>query len=153
MGFGASKKFHHKYLFTVEVDGFGSAAFTTCSALEVEVEEVTVHEGGSLLAAKKEPGKAKYTDVTLTRGVSGDSDFAIWMNTVVEGASGKGLPEPSFRRAVSIIQTDRAGATLRRWDLVNAWPKKWKAGEWDAGSSEAVMEELVICFDYFLLGQ
>jgi hypothetical protein len=41
---------------------------------------------------------------------------------------------------------------LRRWTLHNAWPVKFKAGDWDNDSDENVIEALTLTFDFFDLG-
>ncbi len=66
--------------------------------------------------------------------------------------SGLGLVEPYFKRNLDIVQQDRDGSTLRRWTLHNAWPVKFKAGDWDNESDENVIESLTLTFDFFDLG-
>ena len=153
MGFGAPRSYHKRFSFEVEIDGIGSAGFMSCSGLSAEVETIEIHEGGGLKPSSKDPGKVSFPPITLRRGVTTDLDTYAWFLTVAEGTSGLGLPDPLFRRGVSINQLNRAGAVIRQWDLVDAWIKKIQVGDWDSNSNEANVEEIVIEMDHWLLSE
>ena len=141
---GAPRTFHKKFLFQVEIDGVGWAGFTSCSELAAEVAEVAHYEGGAVIPDKS-PGRVTFPDLTLERGATFDVDLFAWFNTVSELVSGIGLPDPTYKRNLSIVQKNRAGVTVRRWNVFGAWPKKFSAGEWDNDSEEVRIETLELC--------
>lgn len=146
---GSARIYDPKMLFTVEIDSFQSAAFMTCSDIAGEFGEISIREGGSLIA-EKSPGLLNFDDVTLTRGVAkGDSDLYLWWNQCGDAASNAGALEPIYKRTIDIVQRDRAGDERKRWRLVDAWPKRFVAGDWDNSAEENVVETLVICYKYF----
>jgi phage tail-like protein len=149
---GKPRSFFKRFAFLVEVEGVASAAFSKCSELSVEVAKVEYYEGGSLIP-NKSPGRLTFSDVTLERGATLDRDLFNWFQDVAVTSSGLGLPDPSYKRNLDIVQQDRDGKTLRRWSLYRAWPIKFVAGEWDNGSDENVIESVTLTYDYFELAR
>lgn len=142
--------YHHKYRFSIETSGFLRAGFNSCSAIKAESGDVEHREGGSLIAFK-EPGLLTYPDVTLSRGVAQDFDLYMWWMATANAVSDAGFATPGYKRDVDIVQWDRIGAEVRRWTLVNAFPKSFQAGEWNNDNNEVVVEELVLRYDFFKL--
>jgi len=153
MAFGTPRNYYKKYLFEVQIDGIAWAGFMSCSGLSFETETIEINEGGLNRPAAKDPGRVKFEPITLKRGATDDLDTYAWAIAVNEGASGIGLPSQVVKRNVSIVQKDRSGVVLRRWNVVNAWPKKFTAGDWDNSSNEATIEEMVLEHDYFALAE
>jgi phage tail-like protein len=147
---GNPKSFHHRFKFVVEVDLFGSAAFQKCSELSVEAANIQYFEGGSLIP-NKSPGRLTFTDVTLERGATQDTDMFDWFQDVALASSGTGMVDPFYKRSADIVQRDRDDSELRRWNLVRAWPTKFVAGDWDNEADEVVIETLTLTFDWFEL--
>ncbi|MEE8573054.1 MAG: phage tail protein [Gemmatimonadota bacterium] len=148
MPIGSPRNFHKKFKYLVEIDGFVSFAFQTCSALEAEVATVEQWEGGAL-QADKSPGRATVSDITLERGVTDDLDAWNWFKEVLNMSAGTGVVTPNHIRGVEIVQLDRDASELRRWALIGPWPKKFVAGDWDGTADENVVETLVLSIDGF----
>ena len=144
--------FHKKFKFIIEEAGLAVAAFQKASELSVEAAKIEYFEGGSL-TPDKAAGRLTFSDVTLERGVTIDRDLYDWFLQVANAASDTGLNEPDYKRTLDIVQQDRLGNTLRRWRLVNAWPMKFNAGDWDNDADENVIEQVVLTYDYFELVQ
>lgn len=140
---GTPRNFHTKFKFVVEIDGVRSAAFMSCSELSVEFAVVEQWQGGAI-ASQKDPGRATFAPVTLSRGVTDDFDFFTWAQQVGDAAKQQGLANPAYKRNMDIVQLDRDGTELRRWRLQNCWPSKYKAGDWDNDADENVVEELQV---------
>lgn len=140
--------FHKKFKFIVEEAGLTVAAFQKASELSVEAAKVEYFEGGSVIPDKA-PGRLTFTDVTLERGVTLDRDLYDWFLDVANAAADTGLNEPDFKRTLDIVQQDRLGNELLRWRLVNAWPMKFVAGDWDNEADENVIEQVTLTYDYF----
>jgi phage tail-like protein len=147
---GTPRQFFKRFKFIVEIDDVASAGFQKCSELSVEVASVEYFEGGSLIPAKS-PGRLKFSDVTLERGATKDHDLFDWVQQVGDAVANAGLVEPRFKRNLDIVQQDRAGSTLRRWQIAGAWPVKFVAGAWDNETDENVIESVTLTFDYFTL--
>lgn len=147
--FGIPRNFYKKFKFVVEIAGVAHAGFQTCSDIRIQVAKVEHYEGGVLIPSKQ-PGRVTVPDVTLTRGATDDLDLYLWMQQVV--AIGGILEDPDQKRSIDIVQQSRTGAEVRRWTLVNAWPIDWKAGDWDNGADENTIEEIILAYDYPVLG-
>lgn len=140
--------FHKKFKFVIEEAGLAVAAFQKMSELSVEAAKIEYHEGGSLIPDKS-PGRLTFTDVTLERGVTIDQSLYSWFLEVANAAADAGQNEPDFKRTLDLVQLDRAGNELLRWRLVNAWPMKFNAGDWDNEADENVIEQVTLTYDYF----
>ncbi|MCG8416632.1 MAG: phage tail protein [Proteobacteria bacterium] len=150
MTLGTPRTFHKKFKFVVEIDGFAFAGFQKMSELSVEVAKIEYFEGGKLIP-NKSPGRLTFSDVTLERGAAQDVDMYTWMRETADAASGIGLVEPQFKRNLELVQQERDDTPLRRWSLVNAWPMKFVAGDWDNEADEVVIESLTLTYDFFNL--
>ena len=136
-------KYHKKYTFRVEIDGIEKAAFRTVGGpLQVSVEVVEENEGGSL-SPSKEMGRVTYENVTLTGGVTDNIELWEWMKAAIDG------DDAAAEKDLSIVQTDRAGEEIRRWDCFSCKPVRFVAGDWDATASENVVEEFEVSIESF----
>lgn len=150
MVLGTPRHFERKYKFLVEIDGFTSAKFQTCSALEGELATIEYSEGGTEYPTK-EPGRVAYSDLTLERGATDDLDAYNWWTETIDAAANAGANSPDFKRNVDVVVIDRDASELKRWTLNSAWPKKFVAGEWDNEADEINIEQLVLAFEFFEL--
>jgi len=157
MVFGKARSFHKKFKFVVDIDGFeetvpntGAAGFQKCSELSYEVAKIEYFEGGRLIPDKS-PGRVTYSDVTLERGATRSQEMYDWARDVANAAANSGQIDPQYKRNVDIIQQDRDGTSLRKWTLVNAWPTKFTAGEWDNDADENNIEMITLTYDSFFL--
>jgi len=146
---GVTRSYYKKFKFVVEEAGIRFAGFQTCGEIAIEVAKIEHFEGGSLIP-NKQPGRVTVPDVELTRGASDDLDLWGWMQQVV--AASQVVVDPSQKRTLDIIQQDRTGAELRRWTLINAWPVRFKAGDWDNNADENVVESITLAYDYPSIG-
>lgn len=149
---GVPRVFHKKFKFIVEIDGIGSAAFQSMSELSAEFGTVEHREGGVLIPDKS-PGLMTFADVTLARGATQDRQLYDWFEETADAAQNAGTIDPLYKRLVSALQLDRDNTVLREWRIYNAWIKKFVAGDWDNDAEEAVIEQVILTFDYFKLIQ
>lgn len=150
---GTPRNYDKRFLFAVEIDGLEVAWFTSVSALEAEIGVVEQHEGGQLTTADKSLGKVKFSDVTLAIGATKNRELYDWWLQVVDVAANSGLVDADYKKNLAIVQKDRDGTTKRRWNLYDAFPMKFKAGEWDANAEENVVQEMTLAYRYFDLSQ
>lgn len=124
------------FKFGIEIAGIVEAMFTDCSGLSVERETLPVEEGGVNDYVHKLPDRIKYGAVTLKRGVA---DTALWDWFC------KGLYDGKVeRKNVSIVLFSDDRSKSKRWNLSNAYPTRWQAGEFRTDSNQTFVETLEI---------
>ena len=128
--------------FALEVDGPVKVTgyFTEVSGIGSEnevVEHKVVNDQGQEMV-QKVPGRLKFGDVTLKRGLTHDISFWDWRELVEQGKMDKA------RANCSIIMFDRDYEPIVRWDLENAWPSKVSGPSLSSGSNDFSVEELVL---------
>ncbi len=124
--------------FVVEIDGITSAGFSECTGLDSESDAIDYREGNEDIVVRKLPGLKKFSNITLKRGVSTNSELWDWRKTVMDGVI--------ERKNCSVILFDERGVSgggeRVRWNLQNAWPSKWVGAELKASASEIAVETL-----------
>ncbi len=129
------------YQFALELQGVVTGYFSEVSGIGSEsqiVEHKVVDEAGRDFIQKL-PGRLKWTDVTLKRGITGSMQIWDWRQLVVDGDM-KGA-----RQNCSILMFDRSSEEpAARWDFVAAWPSKVTGPSIKADSNDFAIEELTI---------
>jgi phage tail-like protein len=135
------------FQFRVEIDGGGvqftgedAAYFTEVSGLgsehEVVEQQATDNQGNPIIL--KVPGRLKWEDVVLKRGITTSLTIWDWRKKAEEGKMSEA------RAAVSISMMDTDGSDVARWDLVDAWPSKVSGPAPKSDSNEFGIEEMTI---------
>ena len=75
---------YSSYRFWVEIDGLTEGAFSECTGLQVETEVFEWEEGGLNQFKYRLPGRMKFTNLTLKRGIA-TADLWKWYAEGVEG--------------------------------------------------------------------
>ena len=130
------------YSFRVEIDGITRAGFRNCSGLDTSQTAGTYREGTDQgMTVRKLPGLITYSDITLSRGITSDSELWQWRQTVMSGEAD--------RRNLSIVLMNDKGEDAIRWNVRNCWPTKWTGPTLDATSDEVAIEELNLTHEGF----
>lgn len=125
------------YSFLVEIDGVADTAFSEVSGLSAEAEVIEYREGSDkLTSSRKLPGRVRYGDVTLRRGVTTSRVLFDWWMTAVNGNV--------QRRNVAVILLDDARQEVRRWLLREAWIAKFEIGPLQAKGNEVLIESILL---------
>jgi phage tail-like protein len=90
----------------------------------------------------KMPGRLKWGDITLKRGITSDMQIWDWRKQVEQGDV-KGA-----RRNGSIVMYNSTLEERARWDFKNAWPSKVSGPAPKADDNAIGIEELVIVHEY-----
>ncbi len=130
--------------YTVEVQGMVKGYFTECSGLGSEhevIEHKVVDEKGKEVILKL-PGRLKWENITLKRGITDNMDIWDWRKKVedgdVEGARSNG----------SIVMFDQSlSQEMARWNFENAWPVKVSGPSVKSDSNEIGIEELALAHE------
>lgn len=114
-----------------------SAGFAEVVVGDAEIDVVEYREGTDLLSStRKLPGRVRYGNTVLRRGITQDLDLYEWFSAIRDG--------DLQRRNVVIVLQDASHADVRRWLLRDAWVVKLAGPTLNAKGGEVVMEELVL---------
>ncbi len=126
--------------FKLELSGKVAGFFTELSGIGSEhdvVEHKVVDEGGREIT-RKIPGRLKWGDVTLKRGITSDLSIWNWRDCVVKGDL------KTARIPATISMMDRGYNVIASWTLHNAWPSKCTGPNLKADGNEIGLEEVTI---------
>ncbi|ADI12110.1 MULTISPECIES: phage tail protein [Streptomyces] len=129
--------------FGLEFDSVLIRQITEVSGLKMEqdVIELKQNTADGKYAIKKLPGRPKAGEVTVTRGLTEDNSFEQWIK---DSRFGKMV---SARRNGSIIVYDYEGMPIKRYKLINAWPKSLEISTLKAGDTSVLTEKLSITYE------
>lgn len=126
--------------FTIDFGGAVVGAFRECTGLGSENEVVEYKASGDKgkFVMKKVPGRMKWNNITLKRGITDAMDMWKWRKKVEDGKVDEA------RANGSIVMYDQKNTAVARWDFVNAWPSKLTGPSANATNNEVGIEELEI---------
>ncbi|MFJ3924632.1 phage tail protein [Streptomyces sp. NPDC090022] len=129
--------------FGLEIDGVVIKQINEVTGLKMEqdVIELKTNTADGKYLIKKLPGRPRAGEVTLTRGLTADNNFEKWIKDARFGKMG------SARKGGAIIVFDYEGQPIKRYTLVNAWPKSLEISSLKAGDTSVLTEKLVITYE------
>ena len=127
------------YSFLVEIDGIAHAAFSEVFGLSAEAEVIEYRNGSDLTSTRKLPGRIRYGNVTLRRGLTTTRELYDWWMTVVNGNL--------QRRNVVVVLLDDARQPVLRWLLHSAWIAKIEFGNLHAKGNDVLIESVEIAHE------
>jgi phage tail-like protein len=130
--------------FALDLSGAVKGYFTEVSGIgsENEVIEQKVVSGKGIEVILRIPGRLKWGDITLKRGITSSMELWDWRKKVEEGKV------KDARKNGSIVMFDRELKEVARWNFVNAWPSKITGPSPKADSNEIGIEELTIVHEH-----
>lgn len=142
---------YKSFRFEVEISGnmvFAKAGFQKVSGLKMNTDVIEYREGGDNITVTKTPGLVKFDPITLERGMSEDTDMWDWASKIFH------MDETShtqkFRANVKIKLKDcRTGDVVKIWEIPNAWISRYETGEFDATSSNVMIETMELQHEGF----
>jgi phage tail-like protein len=130
--------------FAIELQGVVTGYFTECGGLGSEhevIEHKVVTEKGNEVVMKI-PGRLKWENITLKRGITKNMDIWTWRKDVENGNV------DSARRDGSVVMFDQTLTEVARWNFLHAWPVKVTGPQPKSDSNEIGVEELTIAHEY-----
>lgn len=130
--------------FAVEVQNMVNGYFTECAGLGSEneiIEHKVVNEKG-VEVVMKIPGRLKWQDITLKRGVTSNLDIWTWRKMVEDG------DVAGARANGSIVMYDQTLTEVARWNFMNGWPSKVTGPSVKSDGNEIGVEEMTIVIEY-----
>lgn len=128
-----------KFRYTVEIDGLEAGGFSEVSGFDASIDVIEYREGDMVQTPMKLPGLKKYGNITLKQGVTDSTVLYDWIYAGVEG--------DVERKTLTITLLDATGAAAASWQVINAWPVKYTAPDFNATSSEVAIETLEIAHE------
>lgn len=128
------------YTFALEIDGISAAFFKEGGGFDSSVEVIEHRENGKggKEHIHKLPGRAKWSNITLKRGVTDALDLWSWHKQVLDGDI------QGARKNGSIVVYDTQYKEVARFNFVNGWPIKWKGPDLNATNNQVAIEEIEI---------
>jgi phage tail-like protein len=126
--------------FTIDFGGSVKGAFRECTGLGSENEVVEYKASGDKgkFVMKKVPGRMKWNNITLKRGITDAMDMWTWRKQVEEGKV------TDARKDGSIVMYNQMNEEIARWNFVKAWPSKLTGPTANATNNEVGIEELEV---------
>jgi phage tail-like protein len=126
--------------FYLEIEGVVVAEFTEMGGFSAERETKQYPEGGINDHVRMLPGRVKYGNVTLKRGLTYSHELWNWFQ--------EGAYDGKVKRVnASIILGDAAGLRVKQWDLTGAFPTKYRSSDLKAGGTELTIETLELAHE------
>ncbi len=127
--------------FMVEISGVITGYFQEASGLGSEsevIEHKIIAKGAKESIVRKVPGRLKWGDIVLKRGITASMDFYDWRKQVEEGKV------EGARKDGSVVMYDQAHAEVARWNFSKGWPSKISGPSVKADGNDIGVEELTI---------
>ncbi|MDE7299011.1 MAG: phage tail protein [Lachnospiraceae bacterium] len=130
---------HGKFRYTLEVQGLNLGGFSEVSGFDASIDVIEYREGDKVQTPMKVPGLKKYGNITMKQGVADKDALYKWMET--------GFEKDVDRKTVTITLLDINGQPAASWQIINAWPTKYTAPDFNATSSEIAVETLELAHE------
>jgi phage tail-like protein len=132
--------------FGVDVQGKASGYFMEVSGLGSEteiIEHKVVNESG-VEVVMKIPGRLKWQEITLKRGITSDMDLWEWRQEVENG------DVESARADGTITMFNQQLEPVAQWTFNRGWPTKISGPTVKSDSNEIGVEEMTIAHEYII---
>jgi phage tail-like protein len=137
------------FYFEVRIAGIqttGDSSFLEAEGLNVEREYETLKEGGENRFPHRVPGRLKFQNLVLKRGLMGtQSLLALWCMEALESDLGT----PFGIMDIDVRLLNEKGSPLAVWNFKRAWPVKWSMDAFNATENKLAIEKLEFAYSYF----
>lgn len=129
-----------KFRFKLEIDGLTAGGFTEVSGFDATIEPIEYREGDMASETPlKVAGLRKYGNITLKKGMIEGQVLYDWL--------APGLTGEVQRKTVTVSLLDEAQKAVASWQIINAWPTKYTAPDFNATSNEIAVETLELAHE------
>ena len=130
---------HGRFRYKVEIDGLTAGGFSEVTGFDVSNDVMEYREGDMVRTPMKIPGLKKYSNITLKKGLADSKVMYDWVIAGVDGAV--------QRKTITISLMDETATVVASWQVINAWPVKYTAPDFNATSSEVAVESFGIAHE------
>jgi phage tail-like protein len=135
---------YRTFNFRLEIDGLTVGSFRECSGLAADGNSVDYREGTDIpRSVRKLIGLQTYSNITLKRGYTTNTELWGWYKTIVNGIAD--------RRNGSVILMDEQRKDVMRWSIENMWIKKIEAPTFNATANEVAVESVELVHEGLML--
>jgi phage tail-like protein len=124
---------YHVFRYIIELESLTVGGFSRVKGLTRETKFEVYREGGVNDFEHKLASLTTFGNLILERGLI-TSELWDWHEQVVNGSI--------LRRKITIVLRDENKAEVWRWHADGAFPVKWSVSDFDAGSSQVVIESI-----------
>jgi len=118
------------------------AGFSECSPIEMSVDVIEYRNGNEKEnAVRKLTGLARYTNVSLKRGIIGSLDLYDWLDQIRNG------DEAAYRTVTVQLMSEDHATVVQEWKLLRARIVKHVSGPFDAKGDDVAIEELTLAYE------
>lgn len=131
--------------FKVEVIGMtaqNDTRFSDVGGLAVEIATEEAAEGGENRFVQKYPGRLKYPELVLKRGLLVKSEVFDWIRQCLES-------DEITPKNLDVKLLNEQHEPLVTWHVANAYPTKWAISDLSATGNTVVVETLQFYYQYF----
>lgn len=131
-----------KYRYIVEIEGLQAGGFSEVSGFDASIDVIEYREGNLAgMTPMKLSGLRKYGNITLKQGLTDSMIMYKWMEDAVKGNV--------VRKTVTISLLSEADmkTPIATWQVINAWPTKYTAPDFNATSSEVAIETMELAHE------
>jgi phage tail-like protein len=124
-------------------EGTSIARFTECGGLDFERDTFDYAEGGMNSHVHRFPGRFKFSNLTLKKGVATDGEAMWkWIQRAVQAADIGEVPTQTV--TVALYDLTGQDPPLRIWNFLNAYPVKWSLVALSADQNAIAIETLTL---------
>lgn len=129
--------------FVLEIDDVVLGYFLGCSGVEAEYETYPYGEGGLNTFVHQLPGRMRYRNLVLSRGVTSSKALLEWFNQTKERSS---------RGAVTLKMLDGELRVQHTWAFAAAWAVKYTGPDVNVETEGMAVERLEIAHEGLVPG-
>ena len=134
--------FHFRVEFGIEDLNANDSRFQEVAGLTMELGVETLAEGGENRFEHRLPGRGKFPNLTLKRGVLSDSRIADWIKKAIQDFTFEPVD-------VLVTLLNEEHDPLMGWSFNRAWPVKWAISDLKATDNAVLVETLELSYSYF----
>ncbi|MBK6622472.1 MAG: phage tail protein [Saprospirales bacterium] len=138
------------FFFSVSVDGGegNDSSFKEASGMEIEIDIEEINEGGNNNFKHRLPGRSKYRNLVLKRGlVKNNTSLHDWITKIL--LSEANLDEPVEKKKILVNLKYPDGDVVMSWSFENAFPVKWSISNFNSQENSLVIETLEFAYQKF----
>ena len=125
---------YRNFRFQVEIGDLEAGGFSEVTGFDATFDVVEYREGDYEITPMKMPGLMKYGNITLKQGVADNTVLYDWLMSTLNGEIDL--------KTIIISLLDESGQVGPQWQVINAWPVKYTAPDFNATSSEVAFESI-----------
>lgn len=141
---------YKNFKFRVLMDNKVVMGVSKVGTLKRSTEVVSHRDGGNNSHDVKSPGRSSYEGITLERGITHDSEFEAWAETVHGYDTDSTMDLVNYKRDLTLEFLNERGQVAKRYFLYGCWPSEYTAlPDLDANANAVAIESLKLELEGF----